>query len=174
MYQVGDYVVKANIGVCRVEKITYLEGMNVDKNRLYYLLIPLSDEKMKIFVPVDNNTNVFRKALNFDEAWEVINNIPEIEEIYIENEKQREQKYKQVIKDCNPQKLVGIIKTMYRRKQKRNAQGKKSTAMDERYFRLAEEYLYSELALALGKDKREMSRLIEETIKKNGISAAVH
>ena len=43
--------------------------------------------------------------------------------------------------------------------------GKKSTVSDERYFRLAENYLYSELALALGKRKEEMRQLISDTIK---------
>lgn len=174
MYQVGDYVVKANNGICRVEQITHLDGMNVDKNRLYYQLVPLANEKMKLFVPVDNTVNSFRRALNFDEAWEVINSIPEIEEVHIENEKYREQKYKEAIRACDPQMLVGIIKTVYRRKQKRDAQGKKCTAMDKKYFKLAEEYLYSELAFALGKNKNEMCSFIEETIKKNSISEVVH
>lgn len=169
VYQVGDYVVKAYTGVCRVEKITHPEGMDVDKEKLYYLLIPLSDEKMKIYVPTDSQARGLRKALNSEEAWEVINSIPEIEEVQIDNEKQREQKYKEAIRDCNPRMLVGIIKTMYRRKQKRTAQGKKDTAMDERYFKLAEEYLYSELAFALDRNKNEMCKLIEETIHKNNL-----
>ena len=56
---------------------------------------------------------------------------------------------------------------MYQRKQKRNAQGKKNTATDERYFKLAEEYLYAELAFALGKNKNEMCKFIQETIEKS-------
>ena len=46
------------------------------------------------------------------------------------------------------------------RKQERLAQGKKTTAMDERYLRLAEENLYSELSLALGVPKEEMEAYI--------------
>lgn len=49
--------------------------------------------------------------------------------------------------------------------------GKKNTATDERYFKLAEEYLYSELAFALDKNKNEMCKFIEETIEKNNRSA---
>lgn len=165
MYQVGDYVVKANAGLCRVEEITCLEGKNVDKDKLYYLLIPASDEHMKIFVPVDSQAKGFRKALDQDGAWAVINSIPEIEEVSIENEKQREQKYKEAIRDNDPTMLVGIIKTMYKRKLKRSEQGKKSTAMDERYFKLAEDHLYEELAFALGKKKSEMCEFIKNTIE---------
>ena len=45
--------------------------------------------------------------------------------------------------------------------------GKKSTVSDERYFRLAENYLYSELGFALNKDKDEVCRLIIDTVKKH-------
>ena len=173
MYQAGDYVVKAYTGVCRIEEITHPEGMDVDKNKLFYLLTPLSDAKMKIYVPVEGSAKGFRKVLNPEEAWKVIHDIPKIEEVHIENEKQREQKYKEAIRECDPERLVSIIKTMYRRKQKRNAQGKKCIAMDERYFKLAEEYLYSELAFALGKNKNEMCKFIEETIEKNDTGAVV-
>ena len=166
MYQVGDCVVKAYTGVCRIEEITHPEGMDVDKDKLYYRLTPMSDNKMKIFVPVDTQAKGFRRVLSSEEAWEVIHRIPEIEEVRIDNEKQREQKYKEAIRDSNPEMLVSIIKTMYKRKLARTAQGKKSTAMDERYFKLAEEYLYSELAFALGRNKNEMCKLIQETIHK--------
>lgn len=145
----------------------HLEGMDVDKQKLYYLLVPLSDTNMKLYVPVENAQKVLRKVLSEEEAWEVIHDIPKIEEICIENEKQREEKYKEAIRECNPKKLVSIIKTMYQRKQKRNAQGKKNTATDERYFKLAEEYLYAELAFALGKNKNEMCKFIQETIEKS-------
>lgn len=164
VYQVGDYVVKVNTGICRIEKMMHFD---VDKQKLYYLLVPLADTNMKLYVPVENAQKVLRKVLGEEEAWEVIHDIPKIEEICIENEKQREEKYKEAIRGCNPKKLVSIIKTMYQRKQKRNAQGKKNTATDERYFKLAEEYLYAELAFALGKNKNEMCKFIQETIEKS-------
>ena len=52
----------------------------------------------------------------------------------------REQNYKVAIKANDPEALVAIIKMIYERKQKRLAQGKKSTATDARYFQMAEIY----------------------------------
>ena len=54
MYQVGDCVVKENTGLCRITDIVHLDGMDVDRNKKYYLLVPHSDDKMKIYVPVDS------------------------------------------------------------------------------------------------------------------------
>ena len=45
-------------------------------------------------------------------------------------------------------------------------QGKKSTIADDRFFRIAENHLYSELAFALQKDKNEICQLIKDTVDK--------
>ena len=167
MYRTGDYVMKANTGLCRIVDISHLEGMDVDGSKLYYRMVPLSDEKANIYVPVDRETSAFRKVLNEEEAWEIIRDIPTTEAVQIDNDKQREQEYKKALSSCSPKAWVSIIKTMYLRRQKRSAQGKKSTSMDERYFKIAEDYLYSELALAIGRDKSEMKQVIAETVNTN-------
>ena len=57
---------------------------------------------------------------------------------------------------------------IYQRKEKRLAQGKKCTATDARYFQLAENLLYMELGVDLGKPKQEVCRTIIEYIMNNG------
>jgi CarD family transcriptional regulator len=166
MYQIGDYIVKSANGVCKIEAITHLDMPGVDKNRSYYLLVPIADHSEKIYAPTDTIEKSARKVMSEEEAWDLIGRIPEVEEPWIENDKLRQAKYKEVMKDCDPQALVGIIKMMYQRKWKRMAQGKKNTVVDERYFRLAEDHLYSELGFALHKDKDEISSLIAQTIRK--------
>lgn len=161
MYSVGEYVVKANKGVCRIEDIMHLDMPGIDKNQLYYYMVPLDNPNSKLYVPIDDKKNEIRKIMTESQAWDVINAIPGIEATWIDNDKQREQKYKEVIQSRDPQALVGIIKCMYFRKRERSAQGKKSTAVDEHYFKLAEDSLYSELAFAIGREKSEMKTLIE-------------
>ena len=53
---------------------------------------------------------------------------------------------------------------MYHRKQKRTALGKKNTSVDEHFFKLAENNLYTELAFAIGKQKEDMQGIIAEKI----------
>ena len=72
----------------------------------------------------------------------------------------REKNYKAAIKANDPEALVAIIKMIYERKQKRLAQGKKCTATDARYFQMAENLLYMELGVALGKPKEEICKTI--------------
>lgn len=57
---------------------------------------------------------------------------------------------------------MGIIKLICDRKEERVWQGRKVTAVDGRYFKLAENLLYGELEVALDKDTEEIHRLIQE------------
>lgn len=154
MYEIGDLVSKPIKGVCRIEDILHLD------EKLYYLLIPIEDRKEKIYVPVSNSKANLRLCLTAEEAWNLIGRIPEIETIWIDNEKMREQRYKEVIKSNDPEALVSVIKMIYQRKKVRLEQGKKSTSYDERYFQTAENLLYMELGAALGKPKQEICQLI--------------
>ncbi len=161
MYAVGDYVVKVNKGVCKVEDITRLTIPGADRNRLYYLLIPLEDAGAKLYIPVEGNVEQnLRPVITKEQAWELINRIGEIDAASITDEKQRESSYKEALHSCEPERVVSVLKSIYQRKQERDAQGKKITAVDDRYFKLAEDVLHSELAFAIGRDKQEMREVI--------------
>lgn len=164
MYEIGDYVVKAGNGVCRVENIFHPDLPGVDKDRLYYLLIPVESSHSKLYIPVDAPAATMRKALDEQSAWDVIRGVSEIEAAWIANDKLREQAYREAIHSCDPTALISIIKNLYLRRRQRSEQGKKSTATDDRYFKLAEDTLYGELAFALCRDKSEIRQLIIDTI----------
>lgn len=159
-------MVKPSSGVCRVDNIMHLDMSGVDRNRLYYLLVPVNDENGKIYYPVDSSAQQIRKVMTSQEAYELIERIPDIQEISISNDKLREQKYREVVKGIEPESLLSIIKTTYLRKKNRLEKGKKNTVADENYLNLAEKMLFSELCLVLGKEKDEVHNLIAESVNK--------
>jgi CarD family transcriptional regulator len=165
MYVIGDYIVKYSDGVCRVDDITHLNMSGVDKNKLYYLLIPVGDNKRKVYVPVDTTDTTIRKAMTEEEALHLIDEIPDIDNNWSENEKEREHQYKEAAKSCNPKALIAIIKTTYMRNMKRTQQGKKKTLVDERYFKMAQDNLYMELGFALHREANTIEQLIKESVK---------
>ena len=166
MFEIGDFVVKANNGICRVDDIGHLNISSVNKERLYFFLTPLNASGTKLYVPADKENNGLRKVITKDEAWDFIDRIPEIAEAWIADDKQREQKYKEAIQSCDPKMLMGIIKSIYARMQKRMTQGKKNISIDEHFFKIAENNLYTELAFAIGKKKEDMQNIILEKIEK--------
>lgn len=163
-YEIGDLVSKPVTGICKIEDILYLNPQDEKNDKLYYLMKPVEDEKEKIYVPVSNSDSRLRSCLTKEEAWNLIKRIPEIPTAWTDNEKMREQKYKEAVKANDPEALVVIIKMTYQQKQKRIAQGKKGTATDARYFQIAENLLYMELGTALGKLKQEICKTIIDYI----------
>lgn len=166
-YQTGEFVVKPIIGVCRVEEILHLEMSGADSKKLYYRLVPLDNLQEKIYVPVSASETSLRPCMTAEEAWKFIERIPGIEAMWIDNEKTREQKYKEAVKQNDLEALISIIKMIYWRKRMRMEQGKKATQTDEKYFQMAEKLLYLELGTALGKSREEVYELIVEFMEKN-------
>ena len=71
---------------------------------------------------------------------------------------------KEALKTCDCRVWISMIKALYLRRKDRLEQGKKMTDLDERYFKTAEDNLYSELALSLGMKKDEMVSYITERV----------
>lgn len=164
MFEKGEYIIYGTSGVCKIEDITTMNMASVPSDKLFYVLSPSSQKGGKIFTPVDNQKTIMRRVLSEKEAKELISEIPEIEELWITNEKMREENYKACMRSGDCRDWIRIIKTLYLRKQQRNAQGKKITATDERYLKMAEDYLYSELEIPLGIPKAEMEDYITRKI----------
>lgn len=165
MFKVGDFVVKQNTGICRVEDIVKANLMG-NEEKEYYVLTPIEDKRSKMYVTTDADRTRLREVMTADESREFLSRIDEIDAVWVKNDKLREKEYKEAFKTNEPEALVAIIKSLYKRSQMRLAQGKKITSTDEKYFKQAERALYSELALSLNTDIEEIETVITETIEK--------
>lgn len=164
MFEIGEYIVYGVKGVCQIEDITHIDISGADKDRLYYVLTPLGGGSGRIYAPTDNQKITMRKVISKEEASQLIRDLPKIELLWVPDDKQREAKYKEALNTCDYRVWVSIVKTLHLRKKERMAQGKKITALDERYMRTAENELYSELSLTLGVPKDKMEDYIKEQL----------
>nr|MBP3598560.1 CarD family transcriptional regulator [Eubacterium sp.] len=168
-YEIGEYVVYGNNGICQVQDIANPGFSGVDKEKMYYVLEPLNTKGSRIYSPVDNSKVMMRSVMDEEQAEKLIEEIPLIEELWITNDKMREERYKEAMVTGEPVEWVKIIKTLYLRGKDRERQGKKITATDERYLKQAEDSLYGELGFALGKEKAEMESYITDRIRRQKI-----
>lgn len=168
MFQVNDVVIYGHHGVCEITDIGTLKMPMADQAKLYYTLRPVYHKDSAVYAPVENRRIVMRPVITREEANELIDRIPQIETVWIANEKAREVQFKEALQTCDCEELVKIIKTLYMRKQQRIENGKKVTVVDEKYFRQAEEKLYEELAFVLGMEKSKISAYIAESMKEKG------
>lgn len=165
MYKVGDFVVKIGEGVCRIVAIEPLDIAGMSKDELYFHLVPEENKTVKLFLPEQKADECLRNVITKKEALDLIQSIKKIEPANIIIEKQRDKVYRQALLSSNPQKLVSIIKSIYLRNKERLSQGKNSAVIDERFFKMAEERLYGELAFALEKNKNEIKDYIKKSVE---------
>ena len=164
MFEVGDYIVCGNNGICTVQNISTIDIPDVDPDRLYYILQPVYTKSSVVYIPVDNDKIVMRKVLTKEQVKELINHIPEIDTIVEMNDKLREERFKECMKNHKCEDWIRVIKTLYQRRMERLEKGQTVTATDARYMQAAEDNLYLEFSMALGIDRDEVESYIEKCI----------
>lgn len=166
MFDKGTMLVHPTYGVCEVVHVGKIDMKNVKDERIYYTLIPLYDSKSKLFIPTDSDGAGLRPVMTKENALKLVARLPEMEPITVQNEKEREKVFKELIRSGNYEDISRIIKTLYLRKQARLTAGKKAVSLDEKYLFIAREQLYGELAVSLGIEKNGVEEYISKAIDK--------
>lgn len=172
MFKIGEYVVYGMNGVCKVEEIGPMNLSGIDSNKVYYTLLPLYTKGSRVFTPVDNQKVVMRPVISKQDACNLIDEMKNVEQIEVADDKHRELAYKEALKSCDCRELVRIINTVVKRKEERLAQGKKMSACDERYLKQAQDSLYGEFAISLKMEKDEVEDYIERRITLKEMASA--
>ncbi len=142
MLKIGDYVIYQE-QVCQIKEQKINEFTNLES----FILVPITDSSLKLNVPV-NNPNI-KNLMTKEEIKNLIALMPSIPLIEMED-KLLENEYKKLYHSGNKEDLIRIIKTTYRRNQERLNNNKKISEKDNKYFTLAENLLYSEIATVFG------------------------
>lgn len=134
-------------------------------NRTYYVLAPMRSKGSTIFSPVDNQKVSMRKVMTKEEARELLQGIPEYEDMEIRDSRTQEQQYKEILQSCNSTDSLRLLKALYQRKRKREAAGRRITAVDEKYLFLARDCLLNELSIALDMDVDDVEKILADKIQ---------
>ncbi|AZP04651.1 MAG TPA: CarD family transcriptional regulator [Candidatus Jeotgalibaca pullicola] len=170
MYQVEDYVVYGNEGVCKIEAIEKLDitGANVEK--VYYVLQPIY-RSGTVYTPVDTKVSM-RPVISKEAAQTLIEGIPSIQaEIdgptnatFLKN------KYTEMLLANDCEELIQLIKTVNVKEDIAEKKNKKLGQTDKHYLRKAEDLLYSEFAIALGIPINKVQTYIKERIETHAVA----
>lgn len=164
MFDIGEFVVYGNKGVCEVIKIGPIDIPGMLSDREYYTLSQVYTRGSTIFVPVDKEDSGLRKTLTQSEARNILEEIKDYKPVWIQNDKEREASFTEALRKADTKTLLKMIIMLNNRREKRLADGKKATSTDERYFHAAEDILYGELGVAFDKDKEEIKDFVHSSL----------
>lgn len=164
MLEIGTTIVYGT----QICKITGKSKQTFGKiTRDYYVLVPVFNEKNTIFVPADNENLMgkIKPILSAEEIYSLIDSIPDTENIWIEDNKERTLRYKDIIERGERKEIIGVIKTLFERKKEIESKNRKLHATDEIILSRAEKMLYEEFALVLDIKKEEVIPFIARQIE---------
>ncbi len=169
MFQVGDFIIYGDTGVCRVTAIGTPRLASLENSRLYYTLTPAFSSEV-IYTPVD--TRVFmRPILTREEAGEFIRLIPSLERKIdeeahnIKSSHSLMDYYQSYFLSHTCEDLICLIKTIYLKNEAARKAGRNPGKIEEKYKKRAEAILYGELAVALHIAREDVSDYIKNALK---------
>ncbi|MCR5100795.1 MAG: CarD family transcriptional regulator [Butyrivibrio sp.] len=165
MLNKGDYVVYGNHGLCVVTDMTVPAFLERGKEKLYYVMSPVTDKRGVLYVPVDGAEEKMRDVIDSVDAKDLMDEIEEIEEMEIPTGKKSEAAISDVVKRNLPEEMMSLVKSLHKIKATRAAEGKKFAAMDEKYLRIAEKLLYTEIAFSLESEYEAVVERVMEVLE---------
>lgn len=164
MYQIGDVVRYASFGVCTVKAI---EKRDFSGEELEYYVLESADSiKNRFYIPTSNETllSQLKSVCTRDEAEKIILDMPDEKPMWINEDIDRRDKYREIIKSGDRHGIVSIIKALYEKGLELSDEHKKLHATDERLMNEAENVLYNELSYALDIPREEVLPYIKERL----------
>jgi CarD family transcriptional regulator len=161
VFSVGDKVIYGSHLLCGVDGIQDKEFDN--KIRRYYVIKPLLESGSTIYFPVDDDfiAERIRRVLSTEEIYAALKAIPGEEAVWIEDEKEREGRYRQILAVNDRVAILKLVKALCLRK----THGKKFSVSDERVLKDAQKILCEELAYVLDIKRERVFAFILETIE---------
>lgn len=148
MFNIGDYVMYGTSGLCKIIDIRK-ENFG-GKPEEYYILELVFDQSTVIYAPLENNKTPMRNVIDEDEIYSIIHSLPKAENLWLENDKDRNDRFKEILRSGDCKSIIYMIKSIYMHKLKQAEKGKKLHIADDNIIKTAEKLAYSELAYVLG------------------------
>lgn len=164
MYQVGETVLYGTEGVCTIAEV---REMKVGREKAsYYVLQPVHREGATIFVPLQNETlqAKMRRLLSVEDINQLLDYISHEDVEWIDDAAERKTEFHRILTAGDRKELLGMIRTLYLRREMLQSAGKRLRTNDDQMLRDAEKLLNDEFALVLNIKPRDVPEYIRSRI----------
>ncbi|MBN1321320.1 MAG: hypothetical protein JXA87_10825 [Thermoleophilia bacterium] len=165
MYQVGDWIVYGNTGVCRVAQITTVGSSWIGVDQLCYVLEPFS-QNYTIATPVANKKVFTRPVISKGEAERLVDKIPSIEARAYHSSRVQElaEHYRSYVATHDCADLIELTMSLYAKKHDVGEHKSRFGAIDQKFMKQAEDLLFDELSVALGISREAVPEYITSRV----------
>ncbi len=167
MFSCGEKVVYGMHGVCRILDI---ETKTVDRKKVqYYVLQPIEQDSCRYYVPVNNPVAAakLRPIMTVQELEAILKDADAQEDVWIEDENQRKQYYRQLVATTDKTALICMVRALYMHKDKQLAAGRKFHLCDENFLRDAKKLLDTEFAITLNIQPADVEKYVQNILGGN-------
>ena len=151
MFKVDDYIMYGRTGVCKVIDITNEKFINGEE-RKYYVLSPIHNNNTIIKIPLDNTKIPMRKIISKEDVTSLINDMSNMEALWIDDEKKRSNEFKTMLKSGKCEDLIKLISN--------KRYSKKLNKADKEIIKEAERLVNEEFAIILNISPKEVNSYI--------------
>jgi len=162
MFHEGDLISYSVHGVCRIDEVCVKSLAGVSKT--YYELHPLSNETLKISIPVDKAPLQLQKLMGPEEAMNLIDSFMEQGIPWIDNNHERHHKYSAMVKTGEREEIAKVANTLMRKKQWSEENHKKLGNQDNQLLLSIENTLFQEMAISLSISIDDVLQAVEEKV----------
>lgn len=156
MYRIDDMIVYARMGICQIKDIEKKAfSVKSSSESTCYVLKPIYDKTSTVFVPVDNEklTGMMRNVMTKEEIDGLLENIKGKEDEWIENQHERNIKFREILSNGVRQDMLMMIRCIQAKKKDLDDKGKKLGSSDETTLKEAKREVNQEFAYALDIDQ---------------------
>ena len=160
MYQIGQYIVYGNTGVCKVEEMLEKPPLG-----LYYVLKPLYDTGT-IYTPAEHPKVFMRAVIRRDEVDRLIDQIPRIVAVpdRTRNLQELREHYRTALASHECSDLIRLTMSIHQKKKEQQRLGRRFGQVDEKFLKQAENILFGEFAVALGIPREDVPCYISKRL----------
>lgn len=150
MYEKGNMVMYGSEGACKITDITETSFNDKSGLKRYYVLTPISNQGVKVYVPCDNEalTSKMKKILSYSEIKDILSSDKSDCE-WIDDSRMRSRFFKDILNSYDREKIIGLAKLLCRVKAGRTDIPKKLCTSDEELLKKLKKILYSEISLTV-------------------------
>lgn len=164
MFKVNDCVVFGTLGVCKI--VDRRKEKFGSEEKEYFVIMPVYANSSTIYVPADNCEDKFRQILNIDEVYELIQTVPDTEDLWIDDNQLRRETFTRIIMEGDRKELSRLITLLYQKREEQAKVNAKFHIADENAMKTAEKILYEEFAFILDIKPDEVFPFIIENQKR--------